>query len=135
MKTLAYTFSFQHARDFTSLFQSTSIITRHQTKKFHHMLTPTFIAVRAPDHAEICGQSRGVADRVFDNLWSGITKDRSQFYKNLAVSFSGANRPGALTGHVGSILGSQDAYENIKAFETSRRSMFRPWSPHTSQRL
>jgi non-heme chloroperoxidase len=76
----------------------------------------------------------GLPIEVFDNLRSGITKDRSQFYKNLAVSFSGADWPGALTGHVGSILGSsmqagpQDAYENIKAFETSRRSMIRPWS-------
>lgn len=32
---------------------------------------------------------------VFDNLRSGIMKDRSQFYKDLAVMFYGANRPEA----------------------------------------
>jgi non-heme chloroperoxidase len=32
---------------------------------------------------------------VFDNLRSAITKDRSQFYRELAPMFYGANRPGA----------------------------------------
>jgi non-heme chloroperoxidase len=31
---------------------------------------------------------------VFDNLRSGLTKDRSQFYKDLAIPFYGANRSG-----------------------------------------
>jgi len=32
---------------------------------------------------------------VFDNMRRNITKDRSQFYKDLAPMFYGANRPGA----------------------------------------
>jgi len=32
---------------------------------------------------------------VFDGMRSGLTKDRSQFYKDLALSFYGANRQGA----------------------------------------
>jgi hypothetical protein len=32
---------------------------------------------------------------VFDGLRSGLFKDRSQFYKDLAIQFYGANRPGA----------------------------------------
>ena len=32
---------------------------------------------------------------VFDNLRSGIMKDRSQFYKDSSTPFYGANRPGA----------------------------------------
>jgi len=37
----------------------------------------------------------GLPIEVFDNLRSGMAKDRSQFYKDLAISFYGANRPGA----------------------------------------
>ena len=37
----------------------------------------------------------GLPMEVLDNLRSGILRDRSQFYKDLAVPFYGANRPGA----------------------------------------
>src|SRR5205809_7883528 len=55
---------------------------------------------------------------------SGLTKDRSQFYKDLAVAFYGANREGAKVSK--GILdqfwlwsmqaGLKNAYESIKAF-------------------
>jgi len=32
---------------------------------------------------------------VFDDMRSNLVKDRSQFYKDLAVAFYGANREGA----------------------------------------
>ena len=32
---------------------------------------------------------------VFDNMRSALVKDRSQFYKDLAIQFYGANRTGA----------------------------------------
>jgi non-heme chloroperoxidase len=35
----------------------------------------------------------GLSIDVFDNLRSGVVKDRSQFYKDLAIPFYGANRP------------------------------------------
>jgi non-heme chloroperoxidase len=66
----------------------------------------------------------GSSMEVFDNLRSGITKDRSQFYKDLAIPFYGANRPGAKVSQ--GILdqfwlwsmqaGLKNAYESIKAF-------------------
>jgi non-heme chloroperoxidase len=66
----------------------------------------------------------GLPMEVFDNLRSGITKDRSQFYKDLAIQFYGANRPGANVSR--GILdqfwlwsmqaGLKNAYESIKAF-------------------
>ena len=37
----------------------------------------------------------GLPIELFDKLRSGIMKDRSQFYKDLAIPFYGANRPGA----------------------------------------
>jgi non-heme chloroperoxidase len=37
----------------------------------------------------------GLPIEVFDDMRSGLFKDRSQFYKDLAVAFYGANREGA----------------------------------------
>ena len=53
----------------------------------------------------------GLPTEVFDNLRSGITKDRSQFYKELATPFYGANRPGARVSHgpPGSVLALEHA--------------------------
>ena len=61
---------------------------------------------------------------VFDNLRNGILRDRSQFYKDLAIPFYGANRPGAKVSQ-GTLdqfwlwsmqAGLKGAYESIKAF-------------------
>jgi non-heme chloroperoxidase len=66
----------------------------------------------------------GLPMEVFDTLRSSITKDRSQFYKDLATQFYGSNRPGAKVSQ--GILdqfwlwsmqaGLKNAYESIKAF-------------------
>jgi non-heme chloroperoxidase len=66
----------------------------------------------------------GLPMEVFDNLRSGLMKDPSQFYKDLAIQFYGANRPGAKVSQ--GILdqfwlwsmqaGLKNAYESIKAF-------------------
>ena len=37
----------------------------------------------------------GLPVEVFDGLRAGLVKDRSQFYKDLATPFYGANRPGS----------------------------------------
>jgi non-heme chloroperoxidase len=37
----------------------------------------------------------GLPIEVFDSLRGGLISDRSQFYKDLAIMFYGANRPGA----------------------------------------
>jgi non-heme chloroperoxidase len=61
---------------------------------------------------------------VFDGLGAGLVKDRSQFYKDLAIQFYGANRPGATVSQ-GTLdqfwlwsmqAGLKNAYESIKAF-------------------
>jgi len=76
------------------------------------------LMVKTPDNPE------GLPIEVFDDLRSRIAKDRSQFYKDLAVMFYGANRPGAKVSQ--GILdqfwlwsmqaGLKNAYESIKAF-------------------
>ena len=66
----------------------------------------------------------GLPIEVFDGLRDGVFKDRSQFYKDLAVQFYGANRPGAQVSQGildqfwlwGMQSGLKNAYECIKAF-------------------
>ena len=66
----------------------------------------------------------GLPMEAFDKLRSGIMKDRSQFYKDLAIPFYGANRPGSKVSQ-GTLdqfwfwsmqAGLLNAYESIKAF-------------------
>jgi non-heme chloroperoxidase len=66
----------------------------------------------------------GLPIEVFDGLRAGLVKDRSQFYKDLATPFYGANRPGAQVSQ--GVLdqfwlwsmqsGLMNAYQSIKAF-------------------
>lgn len=66
----------------------------------------------------------GLPMEVFDGLRESVMKDRSQFFKDLAVSFYGANRAGAQVSR--GVLdqfwlwsmqaGLKGAYESIKAF-------------------
>jgi non-heme chloroperoxidase len=66
----------------------------------------------------------GLPMEVFDGLRAGLVKDRSQFYKDLATPFYGANRPGAQVSQ--GVLdqfwlwsmqsGLRNAYASIKAF-------------------
>jgi non-heme chloroperoxidase len=66
----------------------------------------------------------GLPMEVFDGMRTSITKDRSQFYRDLAPMFYGANRPGAKVSQ-GTLdqfwlwsmqAGLKSAYESIKAF-------------------
>ena len=66
----------------------------------------------------------GLPISVFDDLRSKVRADRSQFYKELAVPFYGANRPGANVSQGlidqfwlwGMECGIKGAYESIEAF-------------------
>ncbi|MCD0504280.1 alpha/beta hydrolase, partial [Bordetella petrii] len=66
----------------------------------------------------------GLPMEVFDNIRAGVAGDRSQFYKDLAVPFYGANRDGAKVSQGmldqfwlwGMQSGQKNAYECIKAF-------------------
>jgi non-heme chloroperoxidase len=70
------------------------------------------------------GNPDGLPLEVFDGLRSGLVKDRAQFYKDFALLFFGANKPGSNVSQ--GILdqfwtwsmqaGLKNAYESIKAF-------------------
>jgi non-heme chloroperoxidase len=66
-------------------------IRRHGTKR---VAKAVLIAAVPPIMLKTPANSEGLPMEVFDNLRSGIMKDRSQFYKDLATLFYGANRPG-----------------------------------------
>jgi non-heme chloroperoxidase len=96
-------------------------IGRHGTKRVTKVV---LIAAVPPIMLKSAANPEGLPMEVFDTLRSSITKDRSQFYKDLATQFYGANRPGAKVSQ--GILdqfwlwsmqaGLKNAYESIKAF-------------------
>jgi non-heme chloroperoxidase len=96
-------------------------IGRHGTKR---IAKAVLVAAVPPIVLKTAVNPEGLAMEVFDNLRSGITKDRSQFYRDLAIPFYGANRPGAEVSQ-GTLeqfwlwsmqAGLKNAYESIKAF-------------------
>ena len=96
-------------------------IGRHGTKR---VAKAVLLSAVPPIMLKSAANPEGLPIEVFDNLRSGLMKDRSQFYKDLAVMFYGANRPGAKVSQ--GILdqfwlwsmqaGLKNAYESIKAF-------------------
>jgi non-heme chloroperoxidase len=96
-------------------------IGRHGTKR---VAKAVLIAAVPPIMLKSAANPEGLPMEVFDNMRSSITKDRSQFYKDLATQFYGANRSGAKVSQ--GILdqfwlwsmqaGLKNAYESIKAF-------------------
>ena len=96
-------------------------IGRHGTKR---VAKTVLIAAVPPIMLKTAANPEGLPMEVFDNMRSGLMKDHSQFYKDLATQFYGANRPGAKVSQ--GILdqfwlwsmqsGLKNAYESIKAF-------------------
>ena len=96
-------------------------IGRHGTKR---VARAVLIAAVPPLMLKTASNPEGLPMQVFDDLRSGLMRDPSQFYKDLAVQFYGANRPGAKVSQ--GILdqfwlwsmqaGLKSAYESIKAF-------------------
>ncbi len=82
------------------------------------------IAAVPPIMLKSASNPEGQPIEVFDKMRSDLFNDRSQFYKDLAVMFYGANRPGAKVSQ--GILdqfwlwsmqaGLKNAYDSIKAF-------------------
>jgi non-heme chloroperoxidase len=96
-------------------------IARHGTKR---VAKAVLLAAVPPLMLKTPANQEGLPMEVFDNLRKGIMSDRSQFYKDLAIPFYGANRPGVKVSQ--GILnqfwlwsmqaGLKNAYESIKAF-------------------
>jgi non-heme chloroperoxidase len=96
-------------------------IGRHGTKR---VAKAVLIAAVPPIMVKSATNPEGLPIDVFDDMRSALSKDRSQFYKGLAIAFYGANREGAKVSQ--GILdqfwlwsmqaGLKNAYESIKAF-------------------
>ena len=67
-------------------------IERHGTKRVAKVV---LIAAVPPIMLKTSANPEGLPIEVFDNMRSGLMKDRSQFYKDLALQFYGADRTGA----------------------------------------
>jgi non-heme chloroperoxidase len=96
-------------------------IGRHGTKR---VAKAVLIAAVPPVMLKSANNPEGLPIEVFDGIRAGLAADRSQYYKDLAIAFYGANRPGAKVSQ--GILdqfwlwsmqcGQKNAYESIKAF-------------------
>jgi non-heme chloroperoxidase len=96
-------------------------IGRHGTKRVSKAV---LIAAVPPIMLKTTANPEGLPMEVFDGIRAGVTRDRSQYYKNLAIAFYGANREGAKVSQ-GTLdqfwlwsmqCGLKNAYESIKAF-------------------
>src|SRR5512146_3211079 len=96
-------------------------IGRRGTKR---VAAAVLIAAVPPIVVKTAANPEGLPIEVFDGLRSSLFKDRSQFYKDFAVMFYGANRPGASVspGMLEQFwlwsmqAGLKNAYDCIKAF-------------------
>ncbi|MFZ0662075.1 MAG: alpha/beta hydrolase [Acidobacteriaceae bacterium] len=96
-------------------------IGRHGTKR---VAAAVLIAAVPPILLKSASNPEGIPIEVFDGLRNGLFKDRSQFYKDFAVMFYGANRPGTSVsqGMLDQFWrwsmqgGLKNIYDSIKAF-------------------
>jgi len=96
-------------------------IGRHGTAR---VAKAVLISAVPPIMLKTAANPEGLPIEVFDGIRAGLAKDRSQFYKELAIQFYGANRPGAQVSQ--GLLdqfwtwsmqsGLLNAYECVKAF-------------------
>ncbi len=99
----------------------TRYIARHGMRR---VAKAVLISAVPPIMVKTAANPEGLPIEVFDKMRADLTKDRSQFYKDLAIMFYGANRPGAKVSQ--GLLdmfwlwsmqaGLKNAYESIKAF-------------------
>src|SRR4029450_585953 len=99
----------------------TRYIGRHGTGR---VAKAVLIAAVPPIMLKSEANPEGLPIEVFDGIRAGVAGDRAQYYKELAVAFYGANRPGAKVSQ-GTLdqfwlwsmqAGAKNAYESVKAF-------------------
>jgi non-heme chloroperoxidase len=96
-------------------------IGRHGTKR---VAAAVLIAAVPPVMVKSASNPEGLPIEVFDELRRGVAKDRSQFWKDFAISFYGANRASAKVSQgmldqfwLWSMQGGlKNVYDSIKAF-------------------
>jgi non-heme chloroperoxidase len=96
-------------------------IARHGTR---HVANAVLISAVPPIMLKTAANPEGLPIEVFNGMRAAITKDRSQFFRELAIRFYGANRDGANVSQ-GTLdqfwlwsmqAGLKNAYDCIKAF-------------------
>jgi non-heme chloroperoxidase len=96
-------------------------IGRHGTDRVRKAV---LIAAVPPIMLKTAANPEGLPIEVFNQIRAGVAGDRSQYYKDLAVAFYGANRPEAKVSQ-GTLdqfwlwsmqAGTKGAYESVKAF-------------------
>jgi non-heme chloroperoxidase len=99
----------------------TRYIGRHGTKR---VAKAVLIGAVPPVLVQSASNPDGLPLRIFDGLRAALVKDRSQFYKEFAMAFYGANRPGSQVSQ-GTLdqfwlwsmqVGLKNVYECVKAF-------------------
>jgi non-heme chloroperoxidase len=124
---LAQLFETLDLRDITMVGHSTGggevarYIGRHGTKRVSKAV---LIGAVPPVLLKSAGNPEGTPLEVFDGLRAALAKDRAQFYKEFAIPFFGANRPGANVPQstldqfwrLSMQAGLRNAYECVKAF-------------------
>lgn len=96
-------------------------IGRHGTRR---VARAVLISAVPPIMVKTETNPEGLPIEVFDGLRAAVAKDHSQFYKDFAVMFYGANRPGAKVSQglldeiwlLSMQAGVQNVYQCIKAF-------------------
>ncbi len=96
-------------------------IGRHGTKR---VAKAVLIAAVPPLMLKTAANPGGLPMEVFDGIRKGVLADRSQFFKDLTLTFYGANRPGSKVSeglresfwHQAMTSGLKGVYECIKAF-------------------
>jgi non-heme chloroperoxidase len=99
----------------------TRYIARHGSER---VAKAVLIAAVPPIMIKTSANPEGLPREVFDDLRSQLVKDRSQFYRDLALQFYGANRSGSEVSQGtldqfwlwGMQVGLKNAYECIEAF-------------------
>jgi len=103
----------------------TRYIGRHGTKRVSKAV---LIAAVPPGLVKSSANPDGVPIEVFDGLRTGLVNDRAQFYKEFAMPFFGANRPGAKVSQglldefvLWSMQGGlKNLYESVQAFSETQ---------------
>jgi len=100
-------------------------IGRHGTRRVSRAV---LIAAVPPGLVKSAANPEGVPIELFDGLRSSLAGDRAQFYREFAVPFFGANRPGATVSQglldqffLWSMqVGLKNSYECVKAFSETQ---------------
>ena len=96
-------------------------IARHGTSR---VAKAVLVGAVPPLMLKTASNPEGLPIETFDQIRSGVSSDRSQFWKDLSIPFYGANRPGSTVSQgvrdafwlMGMQAGFPAAYDCIKAF-------------------